>query len=184
MSEKIITPTFHISYPQVFEPKANDQGEFFYSASFVFPAGTDLSKLKEAAVEAGREKFGTKFDAGVKAGTYKLPFRTDTEDKGYPEGATFFSAKTKTKPGIVSRYPGPDNKPQAIHDEDAVYPGALFRASIRFYGYEAKGNKGVGVALNNLQKVGDSDRWDGRMKAEDEFEADSDEAAGGNDLLD
>lgn len=181
MTDKIITPEFHISYPQVFEPKANDQGELFYSAAFVFPEGTDLTALRENAIAAGREKFGAKFDAGVKSGSYKLPFRTDTEGKGYPDGATFFSAKTKTKPGIVSRYAGPDGKPQAITDEADVYPGAKFRASIRFYGYEAKGNKGVGVALNNLQKIADSERWDGRMKAEDEFEA---EAGGGNDLLD
>lgn len=175
----VITPEFIISYPQVFEPKPNDNGELFYSCAMVFPAGTDLSALRKAADDAGREKFGAKWDAGVKSGALKLPFRTDTEAKGYPDGATYFSAKTKTKPGIVSRYAGPNGKPQVIDDPNEVYAGARFIASVRFYGYEAKGNKGVGVALNNLQKRGDGERMDGRIKAEDEFAAEE-----GNALID
>jgi hypothetical protein len=35
----------------------------------------------------------------------------------------------------------------------------------------ALGNKGVAVALNNVQKLGDGPRLDSRMAAEDEFEA-------------
>lgn len=180
MADKIITPKFHISYPQLFEPKANEQGELFYSCVMVFPAGTDISELEAAALAAGKEKWGAKFVPGP---SYRMPFRTDAAAKGYPEGSVFMSAKSKSRPGIVSRFAGPDGKPQAITNPDDVYPGALFRASIRFYAYEAKGNKGVGVALNNLQKMGDSERWDGRMKAEDEFEADEFDQQSPDDLL-
>lgn len=181
MTDKIITPQFHISYPFLFEPRADDRGELFYSCALVFPPGTDLSKLEAAAMAVGKEKWGNKFQPGP---SFHWPFRTDAAAKGYPEGSTFFSAKTKTKPGVVSRFAGPDGKPQAITDPAEVYAGALFRASIRFYTFESDKKKGVGVALNNLQKMGDSERWDGRMKAEDEFEADAADDQSVDKLLD
>ena len=37
--DKIITPEFIASYPALFEPKADDRGELFYSVALVFPAG-------------------------------------------------------------------------------------------------------------------------------------------------
>lgn len=180
MTEKIITPNFRISYPHVFEPKADDRGELFYSCAMVFEAGTDLSKLEAEAMKVGKEKWGNKFQPGP---SFHFPFRTDAAAKGYPEGSTFFSAKTKTKPGIVSRYAGPDGKPQAITDPNEVYAGAVFRASIRFYAFETDKKKGVGVALNNLQKMADGERMDGRMKAEDEFDADATDQQSQDDLL-
>lgn len=178
--EKIITPEFIASYPVLFEPKADDRGELFYSVALVFPAGTDLEALKADAMAVGKAKWGAKYVPGP---SFHFPFRTDAEAKGYPEGSTFFSAKTKSKPGIVSRYAGPDGKPQVITDPEAIYPGVILRASIRFYAFESDKKKGVGVQLNNLQKVRDGERMDGRMKAEDEFDADG-EAPAGNDLLD
>jgi len=166
---EVITPEALISYPQIFEARANDNGDLFYSCALVFPAGTDLSKLKAAAKAAGVAKFGAKFNPDSPA--YNWPFRTDVEEKGYPEGATFFNCKTKTKPGVVSRYAGADGKPTPITDPAEIYAGAKVRASVRFYAFDTKGNKGVAVALNNIQKLGDGPRLDSRMRAEDEFDA-------------
>ena len=166
---KVITPEAIISYPNIFEPKANDKGEDFYSCALVFPAGTDLSKMKAAAKAAGVAKFGAKFNPD--SPSYQWPFRTDVEEKGYPEGATFFNCKTKTKPGVVSRYAGADGKPTPITDADEIYAGAKVRASVRFYAFDTNGNRGVAVALNNIQKLGEGPRLDSRMKAEDEFDA-------------
>ena len=163
----LITPQAILSYPALYEAKPNDNGELFYSCALVFPPGTDLSEMRAAADAAGREKFGAKWNPK----TFKLPFREDGEDKGYPAGSVFINAKSKGKPGVVDRYKGPDGKPRPITDPDEMYAGALVRASVRFYGFETKGNKGVAVALNNIQKLGDGERLDGRMKAEDEFDA-------------
>ena len=163
----LITPQAILSYPALFEPKPNDSGDLFYSCALVFPPGTNLDELRAAADTAGREKFGAKWNPK----THKLPFRDDAEDKGYPSGSVFINMKSKGKPGIVDRYAGTDGKPRPITEPDQLYAGALVRASVRFYGYEAKGNKGVAVALNNLQKLGDGERLDGRARAEDEFSA-------------
>lgn len=163
----LITPKAILSYPALFEPKPNKKGELFYQCALVFPEGTDLSELKAAADAAGREKFGAKWNPK----TFKTPFREDGEEKGYPAGSVFFNAKSKSKPGIVDRYAGADGKPRPIEDEAEVYAGAFVRASVRFYAYDTEGSRGVAVALNNLQKLGDGERLDGRMKAEDEFDA-------------
>lgn len=171
---KIITPEAILSYPNLFEPKAGPQGgEPFYSVAMVFPEGTDLTELKKAAIAAAKEKWGEKTADLIKNGKVKLPFRTDVEDKGYPDGSTFFNAKSKTAPGIVSKYAGPDGKPAKITNPDEIYAGVKARASIRFYTYDTNGNRGVAVALGNVQKLADGVRMDGRMKAEDEFDAES-----------
>jgi hypothetical protein len=82
------------------------------------------------------------------------------------------NVKNKSKPGIVSTYPGPDGKPTPIDDTNAIYAGCRVRASLRAYAYDVSGNKGVAFSLGNLQKLADGDRLDGRKRAEDEFEAD------------
>ena len=172
---KLITPEAVISYPALFSPKANDRGEEFYSCALVFLAGTDLSKMEAAALAVGRAKFGAKFNPQSPA--YTWPFRTDVEEKGYPAGSTFFNCKTKDKPGVVDRYAGADGKPRPITDPEEVYAGAKVRVSVAFYAYEKAGNKGVAVALNNVQKLGDGPRLDSRMRAEDEFDAEEGEAS-------
>jgi len=53
-----------------------------------------------------------------------------------------------------------------------MYPGAGVRASVSAFAYDSNGNKGVSFALNNMQKVSEGERLDGRAAADDEFTAD------------
>ncbi len=170
---KVITPEAVLSYPHLFEPNTPPgAAEPVYSCALVFTKGTDLSELKKAALAAAQEKFGNKAESLIRDGKLRMPFRTDAEDKGYPEGSVFMNVKNKSKPGIVSIYPGPDGKPQPINDEGQIYAGCKVRASLRAYAYDVSGNKGVAFSLGNMQKMADGERLDGRKRAEDEFEAD------------
>jgi hypothetical protein len=179
----VITPKGRLSYPHLFEPQLPPNGkEAVYSCTLVFEDGTDLSALEKLADEAGTEKFGAKYAALKKSREFRMPFRTDGEAKGYPEGSTFINIKSKNAPGIVSIYPGEDGKPAKITDPSQVYAGCFARASVRAYGYDTAGNKGIAFALNNVQKLADGDRLDGRIRAEDEFEADANASADLNDL--
>ena len=47
--------------------------------------------------------------------------------------------------------------------------GCYCIASVNFFGYSKGKNPGVGVGLNNLMKVKDGDRLDGRIDANDDF---------------
>ncbi len=180
---KVITPKGRLSYPHLFEPQIPPgQTDPVYSCTIVFEDGTDLADLEKVAKDVGVEKWGAKYAEALKAGKIRLPFRTDGEEKGYPAGSTFINIKSKAAPGVVSIYPGPDGKPKRIDDPSEVYAGCYVRASLRAFAYDVNGNRGISFALNNIQKVADGTRLDGRSRAEDEFEADKNAVAEMDDL--
>ncbi len=180
---KAISPKGILSYPHLFEPQIPPgQTDPVYSCTVVFPDGTDLSEMKKVVDQVGVEKWGQKYAGGVKDGKIRLPFRTDGEEKGYPEGSTFINIKSKAAPGVVSIYPGADGKPKRIDDPAEVYAGCQVRVSLRAFAYDVNGNRGVSFALNNVQKVADGQRLDGRSRAEDEFEADQNATSDLDDL--
>lgn len=179
MSKKLITSQAILSYPHLDEPQApiNGQGKAKYSASLVFLQGTDLAPFNEAIVEAAVEKFGQGAIAKLKSGALKSPIRTDAEAKGYPEGSVFINIRSEQQPGLVFLWPDPKTNKAAICPQDKIteefYAGALIRGSITAFAYDTNGNKGVSFGMNNLQKLGNGPRLDGRKAAEDEFEADA-----------
>lgn len=183
---KVTTPVGICSYPALFAPKAQSNkagAKAKYSLTIVFTPEQqktpEYEALKQAALEAGRKKFGADFEAKVLKGSYKWAIRKDGEEKGYGKGTTFINLRSDGKPGVVSRFAGPDGKPQVITAEmqvpgnpNEVYPGCLVRASVSAYGYDTDGNRGVSFGLNNVQKMGEGARIDGRKAATEEFEAD------------
>lgn len=180
---KVITPKARLSYPHLFEPQIPpNQTDPVYSCTLIFEDGADLTPMRKAAEAAGREKWGDKWDAAVKAGKIRLPFREDGEEKGYPPGSVFINIKSKAAPGIVSIYPDANGKPKTIDNPADVYAGCYVRASLRAFAYDVNGNRGVSFALGNVQKVADGQRLDGRSRAEDEFEADANAGADLDDL--
>jgi hypothetical protein len=176
----IITPEARLSYPSLFKPRKradNPNQEPRYEAVLVFDAGTDLTALKRAAVEVAKARWGDDAAKMIKAGTLRMPFRTDGEEK-YGPGTTFISVWSNDKPGLVDRYAGPDGKPVPITDPAVLYAGCKVRASVRAFAYPAPGrpstgNKGVSFGLQNLQKLGEGERLDNRvvLDAAEEFEA-------------
>ena len=57
-----------------------------------------------------------------------------------------------------------------ILDPDEVYSGCWGRASINFFPFNTSGNKGIGVGLNNIQKLKDDERLGAaRASAESDF---------------
>lgn len=189
ISTRVITPEAILSYPRLFTPQAMDSdddgkaSEAKYSTALVFSPDAVKSPLfvamKRAAVQAVVNKLGNdKAAAMLKNPKFNLPFRTDVEDRGYSEGSVFFNARSKQRPGIVASVAGVDGKARPITEEDQevggpyeMYAGVRVRASVTFFYYDTKGNKGVGVALGNIQRIGDGPRLDNRVAASDEFGA-------------
>ena len=174
MSRSVITPECVLSYPHLFEPRETPSGELKYSASFIFNKDADLSGLRRAAKEAAVARWGDKAAAMIKSRQLRMPFRDGAEkadSRGYGPGKVFINASSERAPGVVDRYAGPDGKPRPIDDPEAIYPGCLVRASLAAFAYDQAGNRGVAFALNNVQKLGEGERLDGRLPAEDEFAA-------------
>lgn len=177
MVDKVITPEFRVSFPNVFRPAKSMQpnSEPKYGLAMLFPKGADLSALKKAAAEAVKEKWG---DAPPK--NLRSPFRDqgEKEFEGYEEGAIFISATSKQKPGLV------DGGNQDIIDESEFYAGCYARASVRAFAYDQSGNRGVAFGLQNVQKLRDGDPLGGRSKPQDDFEPVAPQEGGAGGLFD
>lgn len=161
---KLISPIGRVSYPSLYKPnKADDTGKENFQVTLLFDKGADLQLLKDAANKAMTEKWGAKLPKGIRS-----PFR-DGDEKDQPEyqGKTFVTFKTsiERKPGVV----GPDAQPL---DPSQMYAGCHARVSFGAFAWEHKtGGVGVSFSLNNVQKMRDDTRFDGRTDAEDDFEA-------------
>ena len=183
------TPEAIISYPKLWVPDSFGGQEPKYSAALIFLEGTDLTELKQAAIDVAVAKWGADAGAMLSAGTLRSPFRTDTEAKGYPDGATFLNVRSKQRPGVVSQVPDLQNggKPTVITDEGAIVAGARVFAAISPFAYDNNGNKGVSFGLNHIQLIRpptQDERLDGRVAAEDTFSADVNAVADLSDLED
>lgn len=174
LATKVLTGEFRISYPQVFEPKGFNGGTPKYSIVMLFDKKSDLSGLKKAALTAMIDEFGPKEKWPKK---FRLPFRDGDEEKpgvdGY-EGCIFISASSIDKPGVVDAkfITGPDGKPttdEITKADGRLYAGCYARATLRAYGYDTAGNKGVSFGLLNIQKLRDGKPFSGRMAPVQEF---------------
>lgn len=181
------TPEAIVSYPYFAKgqierdddgkPKAN--GKVQFSGAFIFTAATDISAGKAAALAAAQEKWGDKAIEMIQSGALKWPFRKDGATKGYDKvagaGCIFFNARSIKKPGCVYRHAAPGStKPAEVpfdKIEDVFYPGSHVRATVRAFWFENR-SKGVSFSLNNVQFLGDGERLDSRVAAEDDFSAD------------
>lgn len=179
----VVTPKAILSYPHLDKPQAGKKStdKAKYSAALVFPEGSDLSALQAAVIAAAEEKFGTKGVEMLRTGALRSPFRKDAEAKGYKPGSVFINTRSERKPGLVYLHAGSEKDangkplPARIPDDkvrDDLYPGCFVRAQLRAFYYDSEGNKGISFALNNVQKLGDGERIDGRQDATDVFEAD------------
>ena len=178
--EKVTTPEFRVSFPDVFRAKAFQGGEPKFGLSMIFDKKADLSALKVAAKRAVEEKWGKKIPAGL-----KNPFRDGAEKEhldGYGEGTVFVNATTKQRPGLVNV------SLQAIVDEQEFYAGCYARATVSAFCYDTAGNRGVSFGLHNVQKLRDGESFSGRVAAEEDFDAVDDGAfapeGGDDDFLD
>lgn len=172
-----------ILWNSVFKPRKGKGGkEGKHEINLLFGKDADHAATKEAATDAGKDKFSKAFkEAGGKwPSSIKTPFkRTKDNEKlvaaleangmnvdDYP---VFIGYRSSDKPGIV----GPNGKSDGI-DEDQVYAGRFARVTHDAYGYEFEGNKGVSFGLKNIQLLDNGDELalgGGRVSAETEFDA-------------
>ena len=170
MSTKVVTNKVRFSYVNIFSRRAfRDGQDAKYSICLLIPKEdkAGLAKLTKAMDEAVQEGIKSKW-GGKTPKNLHLPLRDGDEERAGEaaeyEGMMFLNANSNTKPGIV------DKDLNEILDPDEVYSGCWGRASINFFPYDSNGNRGVGVGLNNIQKLKDGERLGGsRASAEDDF---------------
>lgn len=165
---KVVTGKVRLSYANIWEPRANQDGKERYSCSIIIPK-TDtktidaINKAVQDAIHEGQTKFGGKIPP---LGALKLPLRdgdTDRFDDPNYADAYFVNANSTTPPQIV------DLQVQPILDRAEVYSGCYARVSLQFYAFNNSGNRGVACGLGNIQKIADGEPLGGGSTAEQDF---------------
>lgn len=174
---KVITGKVRLSYVNIFKPRAQEEGQDpKYSVCVLIPKSDKetLAKIKDA-IEAAKAKNAEQWGGKIPAGL-KLPLRDGDTDRDSPEykGHWFINANSKQKPAVVGTERDIEGKLIPLGEGD-VYSGCYARVSLNFFGYSAKGNKGVGAGLQNVQKVADGEALSGRSNADDDFSSSDDD---------
>ncbi len=157
-----------------------------YSVALVMLPGFDTAPIKAAMQALVAEKFPGKATeilqriADPEQINWKQPLRFDRNGDKYAAGSYFMNARNSKQPSFVHLHadptPRPDGtlKPKVMTIAEAereMYSGAVCNASVTLFWYDQAGSKGIGVAINGLQKVRDGARLDGSVDAQDEFSA-------------
>ena len=165
---KIITGKVRASFVHLFEAQSVNGSEPKFSCSFIIPkSDTETVNAIKAATEEARQEGVPKWGGKIPP-NLKLPLRdgdVDRPDDPNYEGCYFINASSKEKPGVV------DRKRVPITDPLTVYSGCYVRASLNIYPFNTNGNRGIAAGLNNVQFWCDGEPLNGRMRAEDEFDA-------------
>jgi len=174
--QKLVTPPFRVSFPNLFEARSVDGGKPKYGLSAIWTpsefTASDKKKWK-AILGAMDAEAQSRFKKGLK----ELPANVkkgirDGEEKnleGYGSGTKFANLTSQQRPGVVDL-----NKDKIGPEEgnaDEIYPGCFCRATVTVYSYDNKG-KGIALGLMNVQKIKDGERLDSRTDAAEDFEGD------------
>ena len=151
---RIITPAGVLSFPALAKPVKNDAGQEKYEAQIVFAPGTDITEIEEIVQEA----LDTLVPDDIDKDELRLPIKQSKAKAKklgapYVEGGTYVTAKSNYQPGMVD-----GDLDAIIAVDDELYPGAVVKLQVHAYFYNAKGNKGIGIGLDNVQKVKDGDK--------------------------
>lgn len=170
-STNVTTGEVRLSYVNLFQPRANNQGEEpKYSATVLIPkSDTATMQRIQAAVQAAIAK-------GVESGFWSAGAQPDVPirdgdglkpQSGEPygpecKGHWVIACSSKQKQEIV------DINMSPIIDQTQVYSGMYGRVNINFYPYNNR-KKGIGAGLGPVQKLRDGEPLGGRMTAEAAF---------------
>ena len=174
-STKVVTGRCRLSYCNLFEPRAQQEGgDLKYSVTLLIPKSdtATLAKIKAAQEAAIAAKWQAKRPAKLATTLHDGDgIREKTGEEFGPEckGHWVVTVSSKSKPGIVDADLNP------ILDKTAIVSGDYGRASINAYGYDVNGNRGISFGLNNIQFLETGEPLGGRTRAEDDFADNDDE---------
>lgn len=170
---QVVLGNVRLSYAQLFEPRGFEGQEPKYSVSLIIDKNDKhtIKIIKEAmdnAFKLGQEQYGVKF----KKESIRLPLRdgdTERPDDSAYQGAYFLNARSKNKPQVVGTTRDVNTGNPITLGSDDVYSGCYANVSVNFYPYNNV-SKGIGVGLNNVQKVDDGEPLAGGTTASDDFD--------------
>ncbi len=161
-----------LSFPKFFPDnhgKKDDGTPSYETQLLIDKSDVDgVAALNAAVAEVAEAKWGK----GWKKMGVTSPLRDGDKEKNeltrdgekkkdkYPErlGHFFLNARSNRPVGVV------DAKNEVITESGLVYGGSYARLNVNLYPYNNKGNLGVGVALEAVQKVSEGEPFGESMK--------------------
>lgn len=169
----VVLTNVRLSYTHLDKPYAQNPGqEAKYSCTILVPKQPADNRVKmdaaiAVAIQKAVEKYGKGFPAQPKISVHDGDGTRPSDNQPFGEechGCWVFTASSKQSVNVV------DLNLQPILDGTAIYSGMYANVGVTFFGYNAPQNKGIGVALDNIQKTADGEPLGGqRASAEDDF---------------
>ena len=169
----VVTGEVRLSYVFILRPKkkSGQNNREKYSVTILIPKRDIATRARiDAAIEAVTQIGSGKMWGGRPD---EVPVPIYDGDGVRPRGKGPFSPECKghwvmtassdTQPGIRDAALNP------ILNESEIYSGMYGRVGITFFAYYKEGNKGVGCALDNVQKLRDGVPLAGGPSADDDF---------------
>lgn len=172
-AQKVLTNEVRLSYCNLIQPRApmNGQGDPKYSVTLLIPKTDFATKADiDQSIEAAAREATSKLWGGVRPQFASVVWDGDGVRKnGMPfgpecKGHWVLTASTKQKPQVV----GVDNINVELAPQD-IYSGMYARVTLRFYGFNSNGNRGVGCGLGNVMKTRDGEALAGGASAASDF---------------
>lgn len=167
---KVRTGKVRLSYPHLFEKY--DKSDKYQCQLIIDKDDKDtFACIKKAIENAKADGKSSKWGGKIPGGLRNPLNDGDAIDEGGEvyENTYYVNAKSTRKPQVV------DLDRDDIFDPEEVYAGCYVRATIVFFPYDNSG-AGVGVLLNNVQKLDDGERLGGgAASADTDFADDEDD---------
>lgn len=165
---KMVTGLVRFCFCNVLTPRQNDAGEDEYTCMLLIPKEDKktLNTIRKMVDDLKKDYWGNKVPP-----KYKGPLRDGdeyvNEETGEQDpnrfGCYYMNVKSKFKPDVVNKYK------EKIDDEREFYSGCYGLASINFYVYDNKTNKGISAGLSSILKIKDGEPLGGASSAEADF---------------
>ncbi len=171
-SAHIVLTNVRLSYVHLCEAYSNNGSPAKFSATILVPKAPADNRRKidlalQNAAAYARQRFGTSFPATPKNSVHDGDGVRPSDGQPFGEecrGCWVFTASSMTRPRVV------DGNLQDILDSTEIYSGIYANVGVTFFGYSNAGGKGIGVSIDNVQKVADGEPLGAsRPSAEDDF---------------
>lgn len=155
--ETIATPVGLLSYPQVWQPAANDfkAGKEEFSCMVMIPkAGADLTTILNESLKPVKRLFGdSQYHKLSDFGSDHCPIKNgDAKGEDHPQFGYWVikaTASPRRRPFVLDAH----NRP--ITDQEEIYGGAIGQLWVQPMAYAMKMGKGVKFFLVGVQKIAD-----------------------------
>lgn len=176
-SPDVKTPLCRFSFVNLLKPRTFEEGKApTYNCTLLFPKGTDISALQNAAVQAAVDEWGDKAKQMIKDGLIKNPFldgdgpqglskKTGERQKGFA-GMTFVRVMSgQDYPPVLV-----NGQRRPITKAEEFYAGCWGYAVVNAFTWEnSKNGRGVSFSISMAQKVRDDEKLGGGAGDPDKY---------------